>query len=813
MNTILRELRFSLRKLVKDFGLSTTIILSIGLGIGLNTTIFSLLNVVLLRPLPGAHAPGQLVEVYTSYTSGLRFGAASYPDYKDWRDQNRAFSGLLAQSLVPVNLRMRDQNVIVSGALVSANYFSVLGVKPFNGRLFQATDDDTAGSHPEVVLGHGLWVREFGSDAEIIGRTIHVNAQSFTVIGIAPPEFTGANVGLSVDLWVPLAMQSAILPGDDRLQARGSRWLDVIGRLNPGVALPQARAMLAPMVAQLAERFPGTNHGTGVNVVAVGQGPAGVQSFILPVVELLMVVVLLILLIACFNVTNLLLSRSSSRQGEIAVRLAMGASRIDILRLLLTESLVLALFAGAFAMLLAYGSIMLLGLFRPPTSVPIFLGLTLDGRVMGFTLLLSLAAGFVFGVIPALRTAKLDLLPMLRTEGVRQGYRKSKLRNSLVVVQIAISLFLLVGAGLILRSLQFVQKIDPGFKPDNMVIASLNVGLAGYDSAKGSNLYQRILERVETVPGVRSASMAEAVPMEIETTRQMGMFVRGYEAPNHRAISIDYNVVAPHYFRTMEIPLMEGRDFREEDKTGAQGVAIVNEAFARRFWPGDDPIGKTLSISGREGPYLQVVGLARNSKYYNVREKAFPFLYLPFYQVYRPGMVLHVSTLTDPSSAIASIQREVQSFDPSLPIFHVRTLKEHLGLSLIELRAAALFLGIFGGLALVLASIGLYGVVAYSTDKRKPEIAIRMAVGARSADVLKLIRKEGLLLTGIGLVFGVIVTFAAGRLLSFLLVGVNPADPITISSVALLLLIVSFFATLIPAWKATRNEPMNVLRS
>lgn len=815
MNKLLNDVVYGLRMMFKNLSLTLVVIFSVGVGIGLNTTIFSVLNVMLLRPVPGVENSDRLVEVYTSYAGGMNFGSVSYPDYKDWRDRSPIFDGLMAQSLGPVSLNRNGENEIVSGAVVSGNYFSVLGTKAYLGRTFSSDEaDDTPGAHPVVVIGYRLWQQYFGGASDIVGKTVTVNARDFVVVGVAPKEFTGAAFGLAVDIWGPISMQSVFLPGKDRLQARGMHWLNVIGRLKPGITQAQAQEMEKPVAVKLAQEFPASNQRTGINIVAMGEGPTGIRSFLLPVLTLLMIVVFLILLLACFNVANLLLSQASSKEGEVALRLALGASQKDILRLMLTHSVLLSLLAGAFALLLAGVGVTLIDLYKPPTQVPLFLGLVLDTRVIIFTVALSLFTGILFGILPAIRASKLNLLATLRNDGFFQAYRKSRVKNSLVVLQIAISLLLLVGAGLVLRSLQSVHKIDIGFKADNLVVASVDAGFAGYDSNRGLQLYQTLIDRVGNLSGVRSASIAQAIPMELGQDQQMGILIEGREDPNHRPYIMDFNIVGPDYFRTMGIPLISGREFTREDKASSPGVVIVNETFARRFWPNQDPIGKKISTGGRDvQSWLQVIGVARNSKYYNIYEIALPYLYLPFLQRYQPGMTVLANTSADPNTSIPSIRRELQYLDHNLPVFHVRTMRDQLELSLILLRITATFLAAFGALALLLGCTGLYGLMAYSTTKRKPEIAVRMALGAQHSDVLWLILKEAMTLTLIGSAIGLVMAFIGGRLLSSFLYGVSATDPLTIAIVSLILMSVALLASFIPAWRATRVHPMQSLRS
>jgi predicted permease len=813
MRNLSLNLRYSLRALRKSFAISAIVILSIGLGIGLNTAIFSLMNAVLLRAAPGVQDPSHLVEVYTGYRSGVSFGAVSYPDYKDWRDRSSAFSGLLASTLVPANLNRDHRNEVISGALVSGNYFSVLGVKPFLGRLFTSSEDDESGAARVVVLSYGLWKNYFGGDPTVIGQNITINGSSFNIVGVAPENFEGANIGLAVNIWCPLTMQSVFIPTTDRLKSRGMRWLDVVGRLKPGISRQQAQHGTQITAAELTREFPATNRDAGIHIVGFGEGPIGVQSYVLPVVKLLMVVVLLVLLLACFNVANLLLSRVFSRNGEMAIRLATGASRANIIELLLSESVVLSLCAGMVALLIGYQGIRLIEVFLPKTSVPISLGLGIDLNVVLFTLGLSLVAGVLIGLLPALRAAKVDILPMLRSEGYFQSYTKSKVQHGLVIAQIAISVVLVVGAGLVLRSAQFVHKVDPGFKTDHLILASVEPGFAGYGADKGMVFYQRVLERLRTLPGVRSASLAQTAPLEFAGDQQMGVYIEGKEIFGSNKFSIDYNVVGSSYFQTMEIPLVAGREFTEQDRADTAGVVVVNEAFARRFWPNQDALGKRISTVGPEGPYFQIVGVAKNSKYYSMLEQPFPFLFFPLYQKYNSGMVLHLSTVTAPESYSKVVQQETQLLDPAVPVFRLRTMKEQQDVSLIVFRTAAVFLGLLGSLAMVLACIGLYGMMAYSTAKRKPEMAIRMAVGAQRHHVLSLIVREGMMLILIGVAAGLAMAFAAGHLLAAFLYGVSPTDPLTIGVVSFILVSVALSATIFPAWKATKANPMDALRS
>lgn len=810
METLWKDIIFSFRLMRRRPGLTLVILLSLGLGIGVNMTIFTFVNAILLQPLPGVAQQNQLVEVYTSYASGMKFGAVSYLDYKDLRDRNQAFSGLLAQRLTLLNLNNNGENEIVPAALVSGNYFSVLGVEPAMGRFFLPEEDQTPNANAVAVVSHGMWQRRFAGDPNLVGKTLSINARNFTIVGIAPERFAGANIGLAPDVWIPLMMQTVAMPGD-RLKERGVRWLELVGRLKPGVSVAQAQAGLSNIAAQMVQENPTSNRGTSANVVKLGQGTAGVQSTLTPILTLLMIIVILVLLLACFNVANLLLARATSRRKEVGIRLAMGASRRRLVYQLLTESVVLAILGGLVAFPLAYYASRLLLAYRPATSFPVMIDPKLDWTTILFAVVISLATGFVFGLVPATQTAKPELLPALKDETLIAGYRKSRLRNLFVVAQVAISFVLLIGAGLFIRSLLQARNSSLGFESQHMLIASVDVGLGGYDKQRGTVFFQQLLERVSGLPGVRSATFAKAVPLDITGTQQIAISFPGEETAQQRAINMDYNIVTPKYFETMGIPLLQGRDFDQRDTAESPGTVVVNEAFVRRFWQGQSPIGKQIILGGSKAP-LEVIGLAKNSKYYGWREDGLPFIYLPFSQTYRPGMTLLVNSAGDPGTMVNSVRDLVRELDRGVPIINVRTMTEHLGVALFEMKAAAVMLTFFSLLALALATVGLYGMIAHNVNQRKREIGIRMALGAQRSDILKLVLKEGMFLTLTGLVIGIGLAAGLSQLVSSLLYNVSTLDFMTYGVVAALLAFVAFLASFLPAREAIKVEPIKALR-
>jgi predicted permease len=838
MRTLWQDLRYGARTLWQNPGFAAIAVVSLALGIGANTSIFSFVNAVLLKPPPVAD-PAQLVYVF----SGRRdtpYNVASYPDYVDLRDRNEVFRSLAAYSPVSVSFNDNDQPDNISGLIVSGNYFDTLGVRPAVGRGFLPEEDQTPGARPVVVISHALWQSRFGGDQSIVGRKLLMNGQPFTVVGVAPADFNGAERGRTNDLYVPLAMQALVRPprggysgemNPDLLSKRGPRWLDMIGRLKDGVTAEQARAAMSTLAAQLAQAYPETNRDVIATVTPVSQGDPAQRGTLLSVARLLLAVVGLVLLIACANVANLLLARATARRREISIRLALGASRWRLIRQLLTESVLLSVLGGAFGLLLAFWLVDALRSFTPPANLfPVAFDFSLDKSVLGFTLLLSVLTGVVFGIAPAVQASNPDLVSALKDETATlsgQGGvfgRRLTLRNLLVVAQVALSLVLLIGAGLFLRSLRQAQSIDLGFKPDHVFTMPLNINLLHYTKTQGQDFYSRVLERVEALPGVQSATLTRTPPLS-GASRQSTVTIEGRggeggarnsestggpaETGNNLTLA---SSVAQKYFQTLDIPLLRGRDFTPQDREGTPGVAIVNETFAARYLPNQDPVGRRISLGGAQGPWLEIVGLARDSKYITVGEAPAPFVYQPLAQRHESGMVLLVRTAGDPAQFVAPVRGEVQALERNLPLTSARTMPELLAMSLFPARAGAILLGAFGLLALLLATVGLYGVMSYSVSRRTREIGIRMALGAGSGNVLRLVLREGMTLVAVGVLLGLVVAFAATRLLAGFLYGVSPTDPVAFAAIALLLSAVALVASLLPARRAAKVDPMIALR-
>jgi putative ABC transport system permease protein len=819
MRTLLQDLRYGFRMLWKSPGFTIIAVVTLALGIGINSAIFSGVSAFILRPMP-VEKPAELVRTFEVSLSDGEFNDFSYPDYVDYRDQSNVFDGLLAHTLVPAALSEKDQNDIIYGELVSGNYFDVLRVRPIFGRGFLPEEDKTPGSHPVVVLSYNLWQRRFAADPNLVGKTVHLNGQQFTVVGITPESFKGTKWALSMDFWVPAMMQAQIDQGSFYIDRRNAHNFDLIGRLKPNVTPAQAGVALTTIAERLAQTYPdvrGKNIGVTVLPETSGRFEEAAGTVALSS-GLAMMAVGLILLIACANVANLLLARSLARRREIGIRLALGASRFRLIRQLLTESVMLSVIGGLLGMLLAYWATDLMWSFVPALPYNFVPELfTPDTRVLGFTIILSLATGIIFGLAPALQASNPDVLPVLKGETPvsKVSTRRFTLRNLLVVSQVALSLIVLVCAGLFVKSARNAQSIDPGFKIDNVLVLSMNPGLLGYTEAQGNAFYHQLIERVETLPGVQVASVATLLPLGDSSHGTGPVIPEGQPLPppGEDGGYVLNNTVGPKHFATLQIPLLAGRDFEERDNEHAPKVVIINETLARRLWPGENPIGKRLTVGRKENrPLWEVIGVAKDGKYRTLGESPKPYMYFPLPQDYEPGMTLLIRTTNDPKSLTSAVRQEVKALDARLPVTGVMTLQEHMGYALMWTRMGAKLSTTFGLLALLLAATGLYSVMAYAVSQRTREIGIRMALGAQRSDVLRLVAGQGMILALTGVVIGLPLAFVLTRVMAGLLYGVSAGDPLIFFVVPVLLGAVALLACLIPARKATKVDPMTALR-
>jgi predicted permease len=816
METLLKDIRFGLRMLVKNPGFTAVAVISLALGIGANTAIFSIINSFLLAPLPVAE-PNRLVSIFTTDQKNPGPLPVSHYNFLDYRDKTDVWDGMAAYNFAAVNLnRSTGEGRQLFALVATGNYFDVLGVKPLYGRTFLPDEDRTLGTHPVTLLSYGCWQRDFGGDPGIVGQTISLNRRDFTVIGITPKDFTGTDIGGAPDLWIPMMMHREVQPDLAMFyDARRGLAFNLIGRLKPGVALPQAQAAMGALASELEKEYPKDNEGRSVQLVPLltarldpgGDGQTVATSAIL------MSIVGIVLLIACANVANLLLARATRRRREIAIRVAIGASRARLVRQLLTESLVLSLIGGAVGLLAAFWTKDIISSLVPFGGGPNASQIDLDSRVVLFTLVITLASGLLFGLAPALQASRADLVPTLKGDitvpvGPR-GFRFN-LRKTLVVLQVALSLFALITAGLFVRSLQKAKAVSPGFITDNVVLMGFNLGREGYSQEQALQFHRLLLERVATVPGVQAATIARDRPVSFGFLRSV--FLEGQEpAPGGRGVLVQTNDVGSRFFETLGIPVVRGRDFAETDNEKAPQVVIINEVMAKRFWPEQDALGKRFKFFG-DADYRQVVGIAREVKVTSLTERPRPLVYMPMQQDYAPQVTLHVRAAGDATTLVAALRSEIKALDPNLSVLNVETMSERVNQSLQGERTQATLLGSAGVIALLLASLGLYGVMSYMVAQRTREIGIRMALGASRGNVLGLVLKQGATLVSVGVVIGLGAAFGLTRLVASSLFGITAVDPLTFAGTSLVLVLVSLAASYLPARRATKVDPIIALR-
>src|SRR6202040_3730549 len=681
----------------------------------------------------------------------------SYLDYIDLRDHNKSFSGLIAADLRSLNLTGNKAPQRGWGTMCSANYFGVLGVRPMLGRGFLPAEDTKAGSSPVVVMSYRLWQTRYGGNPNIVGQTISLNKLPFTVIGVTPPVFQGTQTGLRTDLWVPLLGGERLISSRNLIEQRDAMWLMVLGRLRPGVTAEQGQAELNTLMQQLVTQYPEAHQGRNdVKAYPLWRAPYGANGYLYLLLPTLMAISGVVLLLACANVANLLLVRSVARRREMAIRMAIGASRWRLVRQLLIESLVLSLAGGAMAMLITTWSAGTFGSFIPPTGIPIFMDVHVDRVVLLVTLIVSVLTGVIFGILPALRSSNLAPAAVLKedTGGASGGRSKARLSSALVVMQMALSLLLLVCAGLFIRSFRNAQRADMGFNPEHVLLGTVDLFSAGYTKEQGIAFDRQLLAKLEALPGVQSVSMASWVPLGFELSSSITQ-PEGYVPRPHESMDVPNANVGPDYLRTMQIPVVEGREFTPEDKEGSLPVVVVNQEFVRRYWPGqDDAIGKRLNADGLN---FTVVGVARNSDYNNLHEAAEPFFYVPIYQDYARGPIFHMRVAGDPLTYTGALEKAVHQLNADMPVLDESSLATRVQVATTGTRIAGTFVGAFGLLALVLAAVGIYGVIAYTTRERTREIGIRLALGAQRHDVLKLVLIQGLQMTLAGLALGCVL--------------------------------------------------------
>jgi predicted permease len=828
MTGIFQDVRYAMRQLRKSPGFTAMAVLTLGLGIGLNSAIFTLFDALTLRPLP-ISAPDAVVNVYQRIQSEAgSYRSFSYPEYVALRESNVVFSGLVAYSWIPAEIVTPTRNTADGaeeshGLLVTANYFSLLGGEAALGRIFVPEEDEAHGAQPVMVLSHGFWEEHFLSDRSIVGKSVKLNGSFMTVVGVASADFVGTEPQ-TPDFWVPMMMQAQLMPGDERLSDRRSFWLDVVARLKPGVSRMQAQTGMDALINRVAPDYLGTNQKVSVDLIAGSLlARPDVRGEVDSLAFLVMASVAMILLIACANVANLSLARSAVRQREIGVRLSLGASRGRVVQQLLTESLLVALLSGVAGLLLArWLPGVLISLLQPPHEQPISVPLVLDVPVLGYTLLLSVGTAIVFGLIPALRASRTN--PNSASKGdIRafgQGGGRLRVHNLLVGTEISVCLVLLLGAGLLARALGRAQTVDPGFDMKHVLALSMDLSLHGYDNERAAEFHRHLIEQLQAVPGVKAVSVASLVPLGGVSRAAPVTAADSSGVLGAAETSVGYWVVSPNYFATLSIPIVRGRSFGVRDTGQGPPVAIINEAMAQQFWPGQNPVGKRLRPGPPSVPFTEVVGVVKNTRGARLWEADQPYVYLPLLrnnaegpgiQTEQLGMKILIRTDGNPDDTSAIVLRVVRALDPNVQ-GSAATLGKSAERWVWFSQVGAMISSSLGILGLFLASLGIYGLMSYSVAQRTHELGIRIALGANRLDILKLVLGQGLRISLVGLAVGLAIALAVTRVIAAMLYGVKPTDPATFGGVSVLLTTVALLASYLPARRAAKVEPVVALR-
>ena len=812
METLIKDLRYGARNLVKRPGLTSIIVITLALGIGATTAIFSVVNAVLLRPLPFSD-PDRLVAIAKiSLKQGELVKFNPWPDFADWRAQNQSFERMAGYATRDITLTGLGTPMRLRGGMATSDLFPLLGVSPQLGRAFMPAEDQP-GAH-SAILSHGFWRNHFGADRNVAGKPLTINGRPYQIVGVMPQGFAFPFKPDAVEVWI-----NAGIDGEGKaplMQQRGNHYLEVIGRLKPGVSLGQAQAEMGRIAASLAKDYPDTNSEFGATAVPFFQGLVGDVRFIL---LLLFGAIGCVLLIACANVANLLLARATSREREMAIRAALGASRWRAIRQLLTESVLLSLLGGAAGLLVAIWGTQLLLAFVPP-KLPRVAETVVDARMLGFTLVTSVLIGILFGLAPAWQASKTELTTALKDGGRGQGdgLRGNRIRNSLIVAQIAISFCLLICAGLLINSFWRLRQVNPGFDPNNLLTFKVSLPATKYEKPEQvENFYQQLVSHIEPLPGVQGVSAVTPLPLSGDNA-DVGFAIEG--VPNNSSTPFPnetfLRVVRNGYFQTMGIPLVQGRVFDARDTFESTPVVIINENLARRYFPNQNPLGRRInpsfSADKRGVLWREVIGVVKDVHHASLGTESGAESYVTQAQAPWNTIMLVVRTSGDPEKLTEAIRREVGSLDKDLPVYNLKTMEQRISSSFVQPRFQTLLLGIFAGVALLLTAVGLYGVLAYSVTRRTHEIGIRMALGARRSDVLKLIVRNGLAMTLLGMVIGLVGAFAVTRLISTLLFGVTPTDKVTFITVSVILIVVALLACYLPARRATKVDPLVALR-
>jgi macrolide transport system ATP-binding/permease protein len=812
IETTLQDLRFGVRMLRRSPGFSLLAIVCLTLGIGANAAVFSWIEGILFRPYPLVSHQEQLLALTGTARGESGHTATSWPDLLDLQKSCTLFDSFFVSKIMGTTLSIGGRAERTTGSIVSANYFDALGVHPILGRGFEPGEDVGRNAHAVTVISYQLWQGRFKGDPQIIGKTQRLNGVLHTIVGVAPEGFLGTFVGWGMQFWVPASMEETFEAGGYKLEDRGARWIEAYVRLKPGVTPKQAQEEISAVAKRLEADYPETNRGRGIKLWPLWQTPFNNAGTLLPTLEIMLAVVAFVLLIACANVGNLLLVRSFARRHEMTVRLAIGAGRGRLLKQLLTEGLILSVFGAAGGLVVAYWCRHALVLLFPARGgVAMHLPGEIDWRVLALCAGVCLIATLLIALVPGIQSGRIDLATALKADSwsVVGGRGKSRVRSGLVLAQVSLSFVLLVAAGLLMQSLQKIRTASPGFSTHGVVDTWVDLVSAGYDAQRSKSFQDELLDRVKALPGVEAATFGRMTPMSYGYYSSTLIAVDGYQPTPEEQPTVQYNEVGPDYFTTMGIPLVSGREFNRADDEKAAPVAVVNETMTAKYWRGRNPIGERVQVKGR---WMQVVGVAKDSKYERIRETPKPFFYVPLRQNFSRAPVLYIRTPLSPETMATTLAREVHALDPDLALYEVITLQEAVDRSTSPQRVAVTLVGVLAGLALLLAAVGLYGVMSYAVSQSTRELGLRMALGAQASNLLRLVISRGLALTAGGVLLGATVALALTRLLGNLLYKVSPRDPLAFCAAFAVMTTVSLAACFLPAWRATRTDPVRALR-
>ena len=811
MRELLQDVRFALRRLRKNPAYTVAATVMLAVAICANGTVFSWIDGTMLHPIPGARDMSSLVSVMRGQWNSSPTPPFSYLDYRDLRDQNHSFEGIIGyhHDWIALTGGAKPERIYIAN--VTANYFDVLGVKPLYGRFFRPEEEAAGRSIPYVILSYSLWKTHFAGDPGIVGKPLEIAHHPVTVIGVAPKGFVGAAPGLRHDMWITL---DPLGTGGWRTTERSGDWLVVVGRLRPGVSREQANQDLETIMRRIVAAYPDDHLGTNtITLDPMWRSPFGANGYMATSLPILLAIAGIVLLLTCANVATLTLVRFVSRRREIAIRQSLGAGRVRVVRQMMLEGVILALCAGAAALFLTLWTAKTLALFLPPNAIPIAINGMVDPGVVIAIVALAVLASLLCGAFPAWRSSQALAAEVLKEESasVSGGKHNRRLLSGLVVAQVALSLALLVSSGLFLRTLRNIAHADPGFEQDHVLTASVGLNISGYPNDQRRLIRDKILQRVEALPGVTVASLTDWVPLTLSRKTE-DAYPEGYVPRPHESLEVGRADVSPRYFETMGIPILEGRGFTQDDNENAPRVLIVDQTAANRYWPGQDPIGKRLSLPTMSSKLFTVVGVVKNSKHLMVSERPGPMIYMSYYQLPGPELIVQMKTIGNPADQLQAAERAIQEVDSRLPVYDLRTMRENTAMASTFVVMQSTFAGIFAVIALVLAATGIYGVMAYRTELRRHEIGIRVALGASRTDVMRLVLLQGMRLTAIGLVLGLALSFGLTRGIAGLLYGIGANDPVTIFAVLILLAAMSLLASYLPAQRAMRVNPVTAIR-